>query len=107
MGGVLFTNIYNIYKIILRGYIDELSGLIYLPIDNRTFAGFLSDDSYAFHAEGGYSWGIPYLAGVMALGFQVNPNLTVEEIWKKIYATGTPLHKSVLINPEAFIESVK
>ena len=87
--------------------IKYITESLFVPIDNRTFAGYTKPDSYAFCEVGGYSWGAPYIAGVVALGLQINPELNREQIETLLYSSGTPLHESRLINPEGFIEAVK
>lgn len=80
--------------------------LLYVPIDNRTTADFKGENDYTFWAQGGLSWGAPYLAGVIALGFQVNPNLEQEEIYQYLRETGIPFNGGCIINPKAFIQKV-
>lgn len=76
--------------------------VIYVPIDNRTTADFQGINDYTFWADGGMSWGAPYLAGVIALGYQVNPNLKEEDIYKYLRETGTPFNGGYIVNPKAF-----
>jgi len=78
----------------------------YVPIDNRTTADYTGENDYAFWADGGLSWGAPYLAGVIALGFQVNPNLEEKEIYQYLRETGTPFNGGFIVNPKAFIKKV-
>lgn len=80
--------------------------LLYVPIDNRATADYKGENDYTFWAQGGLSWGAPYLAGVIALGLQVNPNLEQEEIYKYLRETGTPFNGGSIINPKAFIHKV-
>lgn len=80
--------------------------LLYVPIDNRATADYKGENDYTFWAQGGLSWGAPYLAGVIALGLQVNPNLKEEEIYKYLRETCTPFNGGCIINPKAFIHKV-
>ncbi len=82
-------------------------GRIYVPIDNRTTASFQGEDDYVFWSRGGLSWGAPYLAGVAALGLQVNPDLNPNEVLKYLKETGTPFKKGCIVNPPKYIEQVK
>lgn len=84
----------------------ESKKLLYVPIDNRTTADYKGENDYTFWAQGGLSWGSPYLAGVIALGFQINPNLEQEEIYQYLRETGTPFNGGCIINPKAFIQKV-
>ncbi len=80
--------------------------LLYVPIDNRTTSDYKGEKDYTFWSQGGLSWGAPYLTGVIALGFQVNPNLELEEVYQYLRETGTPFNGGCIINPKAFIQKV-
>lgn len=88
----------------LSGYGFSGSGYLYAPNDNRTYASWLKNDAYTFGSQGGLSWDAPYIAGVVALGLQVKPDLTVEEIDKLLMKTGYPFNFGKIINPIGFIE---
>lgn len=47
----------------------------------RTTADFTGPEDYVFHADGGFSWVAPYLAGSYALRVQVKPDITPEKFW--------------------------
>lgn len=84
------------------------TGLLYLPIDNRTAAGFEGVKDYSSFAIGGLSWAAPYLAGVIALGYQVNPQLDPEVVMSALRETGTPFVKrGWIVNPPRFIAKVR
>lgn len=85
---------------------SESMDVLYVPIDNRTTADFQGTDDYTFWSEGGLSWGAPYLAGVIALGYQVNPKLTEEDIYKYLRETGNSFNGGYIINPKAFIDKI-
>src|SRR5699024_9726555 len=53
------------------------SSQIGVPTSYRTVAEeyLEGSPSYQYNGQGGLSWGIPYAAGVLALGWQVNPSL--------------------------------
>jgi hypothetical protein len=59
-----------------------------VPMDSRTTANPNGYEDYAFFREGGWSWSIPYLAGMYALAAQVKPEITPEEFWKIALETG-------------------
>jgi subtilisin family serine protease len=80
---------------------------IYVPIDNRTTASFNRPKDFVFWSYTGLSWAPPYLAGVIALGYQVNPNLRIDNIIKYLQDTGTSFNKGWIVNPKKFIERVK
>ena len=79
---------------------------LYAPIDNRTTGHFKHKEGYIFWWNGGLSWGAPFIAGVVALGFQVNPNLTPDQVRECLYSTGTPFKRGRIINPAAFVAKV-
>ena len=95
-----------------RPGIENLSmpGQIYIPTSFRTTAEEYSqgDFAYQYTGRGGLSWSIPYLSGVLALGWQVRPDLTgtqlLDILYKSAYVTDDGLK---IINPAAFIDMVK
>jgi hypothetical protein len=71
---------------------------------------------YVFHRQGGWSWSIPYLAGIYALAAQVKPDIAPEEFWSTALATGRTIqieHNGreyqfgVIADPLALIEAIK
>jgi len=81
---------------------------LYVPIDNRTTAGFEGVQDYAFFADGGLSWGAPYLAGVIALGYQVDPHLDIETVFAYLRETGTPfIQEGWIVSPRRFIGKIR
>lgn len=83
---------------------------VYAPCSARTTAEEYDDGnpSYQYCGRGGLSWSIPYAAGVLALGWQVKPNLTADEIVKLLFKTAhisSDGHK--IINPVAFIHEIE
>jgi len=61
---------------------------ILVPMDSRTTAAPNGPDDYVFYRTGGWSWSIPYIAGLYALGVQVDPELDPETFWRLAVATG-------------------
>lgn len=59
-----------------------------VPMDSRTTASPNGYEDYVFFRQGGWSWSIPYLAGMYALAAQVKPEITPEEFWKIALETG-------------------
>jgi len=60
----------------------SIPGHILAPIWYRTTAEqyYEGDFSYFYSGNSGLSWAIPYAAGVLAMGWQVKPELTADEI---------------------------
>jgi hypothetical protein len=59
-----------------------------VPIDARTTASETGNDEYFFGPIGGYSWAVPYIAGVYALAVQADPVITPERFWTLAARTG-------------------
>ena len=59
-----------------------------VPMDSRCVASPTSQQDYVFYAQGGWSWCVPYLAGLYALACQVKPTVTPEEFWSVGLETG-------------------
>ncbi len=93
---------------------DKPKELLLIPIDSKTVASPTGEKDYVFYREGGWSWCMPYLAGLYALACQVNPDVTPEEFWSEALATGDsrPIEKGAekfngkIINPEKLISSL-
>lgn len=86
------------------------SSKIGAPTSYRTVAEEYVEGSpsYQYTGQGGLSWGIPYAAGVLALGWQVNPALDKDQIIQLLFDTcSTAEDRSNIINPVAFIAAVK
>ncbi len=83
--------------------------LILAPTSFRSQAEEYStgQPSYQYTGRGGLSWGIPYAAGVLAMGWQVNPALPPAQMVKLLQGTAYGLADgSKMIDPAAFIEGV-
>ena len=61
---------------------------------SRTTASPTASDEYVFYREGGWSWAIPYIAGVYALTAQVDPDINPDKFWSIAMSTG----KTIIIN---------
>ena len=85
------------------------SSQIGVPTSYRTVAEEYSEGSpsYQYTGQGGLSWGIPYAAGVLALGWQINPTLDNDQIVQILFETCTIASDgSNMINPIAFIDAI-
>ncbi|MAG47986.1 hypothetical protein CL617_05250 [archaeon] len=84
---------------------------IHVPNSQRTTAREYDERSnfgYNYWGQGGLSWGIPYASGVLALGWQVNPDLSYEEIMNLLFASAHITNNGAkVINPKEFINLVK
>jgi hypothetical protein len=93
-----------------------LEQTLLVPMDSRTTANQEGLTHYAFYRDGGWSWSIPYLAGMYALAAQVKPEITPEEFWNLALETGRtiqvkhglknyPLGK--ILDPQALIAALE
>ena len=92
------------------------SGALLVPMDERTTASPAGTQDYAFYRSGGWSWSIPYIAGVYALAAQVRPDITPDVFWSTALRTGTTieiLHDGrtfslgPILNPEELIAALR
>jgi|GEM_PF-531207 len=88
-----------------RNTLDD--DLIRVPGQNRTVASHLGDDVYTFDRGGGMSWGAPYLAGLAALAFQVDPALRPSDIRKALVETAKKTDAGPIVDPAGFIALVR
>lgn len=95
---------------------QRFSDRLLVPMDSRTTANSTGVDDYAFYREGGWSWAIPYIAGVYALAAQVEPAITPDEFWSLALATGQTIdlnHEGetipfgVILDPVALIAALQ
>ena len=64
------------------------SDRLLVPMDSRTTASPSGVSDYVFYRQGGWSWSIPYIAGMYALAAQVDPGITPDEFWSLAMETG-------------------
>jgi len=65
-----------------------MRSLLLIPMDSRTTASPSGISEYVFYRQGGWSWSIPYIAGLYALAAQVDPEITPERFWSLAIETG-------------------
>jgi hypothetical protein len=63
-----------------QGMFGDAVTVLWVPTGNRTTACWRGADLYTYEREGGMSWGAPYLAGLAALAFQVDPKIDPKTI---------------------------
>ena len=92
----------------------EVKGIV-IPSDYRTMASVWpssqirpDSEEYMYNGRGGISWAVPYLSGLFALAFQINPDLTKKEIADAINRTASVNKKGLrVVNPKGFIEALR
>lgn len=89
---------------------------ILVPMDARCTASESSPRNYVFYRNGGWSWSIPYIAGLYALACQAAPETTPETFWAAALKTGekTTITRDgrnydlgMIVNSEKLIEELK
>ena len=89
---------------------ERCARTVFAPCSYRTTAQEYAAGIYiyTYWAEAGVSWSIPYAAGVLALGWQVNPELDAQTMMdlllQSAYVNEEGCH---IIDPPAFIELVR
>jgi serine protease AprX len=103
-----------------NGPVEVDEGHIHVPSAPRTVAQADEDGSFGYAYDGGggrsrrpkakngYSDTIPYAAGILALGWQIRPDLTPAQMKKLLFASAY-VHQSgaKIIHPTAFIDLVR
>lgn len=87
-------------------YVSE-DDLIRVPGANKTVASHRGNDVYTYDRIGGMSWGTPYIAGLAALAYQVDPEIKPKNIIKYLIQTATHTESGPIVNPKEFIKIVK
>lgn len=91
-------------------YDFKSSQRLLVPTAPRTIAEEYDkgDFSYQYCGYGGLSWAIPYCAGVLALGWQIRPEIGPEQMRDLLFKSAY-IHKSGnrIINPNGFIRLVR
>jgi len=86
------------------------ANIILVPSSARTTAEDSDEGEfgYIYWGRGGLSWAIPYCAGVLAMGWQIRPELTSEQMRDLLFKSAyTKKNGAKIINPKRFIRLVK
>jgi serine protease AprX len=89
------------------GYYCSAGDVIRVPGGNKTVASHRGNDVYTFDRMGGMSWGAPYIAGLAALAYQVDPDIKPQEIIQAMIDTAFKTDAGPIVNPVGFIEWVR
>ncbi|MBI2838904.1 MAG: hypothetical protein HYX75_11345 [Acidobacteria bacterium] len=91
------------------------SNRLLAPSDSRVTASPTGATDYVFYRQGGWSWTIPYIAGMYALAAQVNPSITPGRFWTSALKTGrtiqypyegTPIRLGPILDPVLLIKKL-
>lgn len=83
------------------------SNLLGVPAGNSTTAGHEGANNYVYWTEPGMSWATPYLAGLAALAFQVDAEISPDRIMALWRQTAVKTEAACMVNPTGFIAQVK
>jgi serine protease AprX len=90
-----------------RGRYVHFGAALGVPAANRTIASCKGPQAFTYDRMGGMSWTVPYLAGLAALAWQVDPTIQPKEmiqLWKQ---TAVNTEAGLVVNPTGLIEAVK
>jgi hypothetical protein len=76
-----------------------------VPGDSRTRASEAGKSAYIYSPYGGRSSAPPWLAGLAAIGLQVNPMLSPAEIRGHLLGTATKTQAGIVVNPGEFVKA--
>lgn len=81
---------------------------ICVPASLRTVAEEYIQGEFSYQYRGGISWAEPYLVGVLAMGWQLRPDISGQEMIKLLYSSAYIKENGVkIIQPKVFVDSVK
>lgn len=89
---------------------------VLVPMDSRSTASPTGPEDYVFYAGGGWSWSVPYIAGVYALACQADSTMTPTRFWELAVKTGDTIsvdHDGVqwplgsIVNPNALMDKLR
>jgi hypothetical protein len=78
-------------KTYLDGYRFPTGTRLLVPMDARTTASPSAAQDFVYYPTGGWSWSVPYLAGLYALACQVHPDITPKAFWATAMRTASTL----------------
>lgn len=90
-----------------RGLYFSPGAALCVPAANRTLASFRGPGCYTYDRRGGMSWTVPYLAGVAALGWQIDPSIKPQEMVQLWRQTAAKTAVGPVIDPGALIEAIQ
>lgn len=73
----------------------------------RTLASLRGNSIFTYFPDGGMSWGAPYLAGLAALAFQVNPKTSPGEVVTALFETAIATEAGPVVNPRGLIDRLR
>lgn len=119
--GLFWANKYyeydkEFYAMISKTVGAPINEVLLIPMDSRTTASPTGEKDYVFYRAGGWSWSIPYIAGLYALACEVKPDITPEIFWSEALKTGDTIKVNKngkeyelkkVVNPVKLMEALK
>jgi hypothetical protein len=87
-----------------------LPGRILAPASPRTTAEEFVKGAYGYQytGRGGLSWTPPYIAGILALGWQLRPDLSASQMWDLLVQSAYAGDQSTrIVHPKAFLDRLR
>jgi serine protease AprX len=91
----------------IPGKYSTSNDVLLVPTSNKTTASHHGPEIYTYDTEGGMSSAAPYLAGLAALAYQVNPEIKSKQIVELLQETAAQTNVGAIVQPEKFIEAVR
>jgi serine protease AprX len=89
------------------GRYSSRGDILRIPGANRAIASYVNPEAYTYQRDGGMSLAAPYLAGLAALAFQLDPTIEPDTIVSLWLQTATQTDAVSIIDPTGFIEAVR
>lgn len=78
--------------------------LVFVPGSGRTAAGPASATEYIYWSDGGLSWTMPYMLGLYAIVYEIDPTLTQDDIRTLVVETAYTNSAGMrIVNPVEFV----
>ncbi len=90
-----------------QGFYGIKDPQLMIPTSNKTIASHRGLDVYTYERKGGMSWAAPYIAGLAALAFQVDPDIDPGLIWDDLVRTAVKSEAGPVVNPPGFLKHIK
>lgn len=98
---------YQIDKIFKDNNVVDKTWII-IPGDFRTTANNQSDKGYTYYGQGGWSWAIPYYAGLCTLGLEIDPDFSYDQLQQTLKSTKTQAADGhYMVNPVEYIKALE
>ncbi len=77
-----------------------------VPTGGKVIANARNNHGYFYQTNSGVSSTVPFIVGVLSMGFQIAPDLSIQDAEKFLWESGIKYGKSIIINPRGFLDKV-